>query len=55
MANRQISFTLVFLLLCPLLMSAQADGEDDLNFEAKNLTAVYDNVEETTTISWGER
>ena len=53
MANRQISFTLVFLLLCPLLMSAQADGEDDLNFEAKNLTAVYDNVEETTTISWG--
>ena len=53
MANRQISLLLVFLLLCPLILSAQADGEDELNFESQNFTAVYDSVNETTTLSWG--
>ena len=53
MGNRQISLLLVFLLLCPLFIGVQADGEDELNFESQNFTAGYDSVNETTTLSWG--
>ena len=53
MANRQISFLLILLLLCPLFMGVQADGEENLQFESQNFAAVYDAVNETTTLSWG--
>tara|TARA_B110000444_G_C18849556_1_gene604476 strand:- start:3633 stop:6008 length:2376 start_codon:yes stop_codon:yes gene_type:complete len=53
MGNRQISLILVFLLLCPLFIGVQADGENELNFESQNFTAGYDSVNETTTLSWG--
>ncbi|MBF13903.1 MAG: hypothetical protein CMA97_00085 [Euryarchaeota archaeon] len=52
MTKQSISIFLVFLLIIPLLSVVSADESEGPALEAKNLTAVFDLDNETTTLSW---
>ena len=52
MNKRQISIFLIILMLMPIINTVQADGDDEYNLEAKNITAIIDSMNETVTIVW---
>ena len=52
MNKRRISIFLTVLLLMPLLNSVQADGTEQAELEAKNLTASFNMTSEMVTVSW---
>ena len=52
MNKRQISIFLTVLLLMPLLNTVQADGAEQAELEAKNLTATFNSTSEMVTVSW---
>tara|TARA_Y100000766_G_scaffold261291_1_gene251706 strand:- start:1772 stop:4138 length:2367 start_codon:yes stop_codon:yes gene_type:complete len=52
MNQRRISIFLTVLLLLPLLSTVQADGSEQAELEAKNLTATFNSTSETVTVSW---
>ena len=53
MSKKVLSLFLVSLLLLPLINSVHADEGMWTDYEAKNLTATFDEENETTTLSWG--
>ena len=52
MNKRRISIFLTILLLMPLLNTVQADGTNEPDLGAKNLTAAFDLTNETVTLIW---
>lgn len=52
MNKRRISIFLTTLLLLPLLSTVQADGTNEPDLGAKNLTAAFDLTNETVTLIW---
>ena len=52
MNNRRISIFLIILMLIPLINAVQANGDEEEYLEAKNLTAIVDNENETVTLLW---
>ena len=53
MSKKVLSLFLVSLLLLPLTNSVHADEGMWTDYEAKNLTATFDEENETTTLFWG--
>ncbi len=52
MKQHRISIFLTILLLLPILSTVQADGTEQAELEAKNLTASYNLTSETVTVTW---